>query len=140
MTIDLINHPSMISTTRRRVIAGAVKLAYVPPFVAASSRLTVRAAGADEVVSGGVVCPEPIDCGGDCVLFPTPGGDVCGLDRLCDEVAACGGVSGCATGEVCASTCGCPDKPSSCVSPCGGGAVLSGLAVESGRRQSGRVF
>jgi hypothetical protein len=117
-----------------------VKLAYVPPFVAASSRLTVRAAGADEVVSGGTVCPEPIDCGDECVLFPTGGGDVCGLDRLCEEVAACDDGSGCASGEVCASTCGCPDKPTSCVSLCGTKATVSALDVVSGRRQSGRTY
>jgi hypothetical protein len=139
MEFDQIQRPSTVSATRRQVIARATKLAYVPPLVAASFRLTTSVVSADEVISGGVICPEPVSCGtGDeCVLFPTALGDVCGLDRLCDEVAPCS--DGCAPGEVCATTCGCSDKPTSCVAPCGTTMTTFGLATATGRRQSGRT-
>jgi hypothetical protein len=139
MAFDQIQRHSTPSATRRQVIAGAAKLAYMPPLVAASFRLTSNVVSADEVISGGVICPEPVSCGSgdECVLFPTALGDVCGLDRLCDEVASCS--DGCAPGKVCATTCGCADKPTSCVAPCDTTMTTLGVATATGRRQSGRA-
>jgi len=139
MAFDHKQCPSTTSATRRRVIASAAKLAYVPPLIAASLRLTTGVVSASEVISSGQICPEPVSCGSgdECVLFPTAAGDVCGLDRFCDEVAACD--DGCAAGEICATTCGCSDKPTSCVAPCDTTMTTMGLTRANGRRQSGRA-